>query len=469
MCAFKIFKEMTVLKTQKVINMTEGRVFHLLIRFAFPIMLSGILQQFYGAVDSAVVGKFSGPEALGAIGATSSLTNLILALFIGISTGSSIVVAQFIGAEDDKSVSTAVHTAFACSIAGGLFLMFFGGVFSGQILKLMSVPEDILPLAKTYMTIYFLGSVPSLVYNFGAGILRASGDSKRPLYYLVVATVINITFNLIFVIVFHMGVKGVAISTIMSQTVTAILVVVRLTKTDGIIKLCIKKIRFHKMMFMKIVSIGIPAGIQSSLFSFSNTIIQSTINTFGGAAVAGCAASSQIENFVYMVMNAVSAASTTFISQNYGAGKFGRCANGMKKSFVFVTFVGLTLGVSLYVFKEPLLGLFTSDAEAITLGSQRLVVFAFSYFLCGIMEIVSGCLRGYGDSLSPMLICLVGITGSRLFWIFTILPFNRVISMVYAAFPISWIITTLALSVRYFIYKKNIKERYEKTFLSNKY
>jgi len=444
--------------------MTSGAVMPLLLRFTFPIMLSGLLQQLYGAVDTAVVGRFSGPEALGAIGATSSLTNLILALFIGMSTGAGIIVAQFIGAEDKKSVSQAVHTAFAFSIAGGLFLMFFGGFFSGKILQLMSVPDEILPLSKTYMTIYFLGSVPSLIYNFGAGILRASGDSKRPLYYLIVATVVNITFNLIFVIVFHLGVKGVAISTIMSQTITAILVVLRLKKTDDMVKLSINKIKFHKKMFLKIVMIGVPAGIQSSVFSFSNTIIQSTINTFGKSAVAGCAASSQVENFVYMVMNAISVASTTFISQNFGAGKFNRCSDGMKKSFVFVTAVGVMLGAALYLFKIPLLGLFTEDSDALRLGSQRLIVFAFTYFLCGIMEILSGAIRGYGDSLSPMLISLVGVAGSRMLWIFTVLPFKRAISTVYAAFPISWFITTIALSVRYVIYKKKLKERHQKAF-----
>ena len=446
------------------INMTSGAVMPLLLRFTFPIMLSGLLQQLYGAVDSAVVGRFSGPEALGAIGATSSLTNLILALFMGMSTGASIIVAQFIGAEDKKGVSQAVHTAFAFSIAGGLFLMFFGGFFSGKIIKLMSIPKEILPLAKTYMTIYFLGSVPSLVYNFGAGILRASGDSKRPLYYLIVASVVNITFNLIFVIVFHLGVKGVAISTIISQTITAILVVSRLRKTGEIIKFSIKKIKVNKKVFLKIVMIGVPAGIQSSVFSFSNTIIQSTINTFGKSAVAGCAASSQVENFVYMVMNAISVASTTFISQNFGAGKFNRCSEGMKKSFVFVTAVGVVLGMSLYLFRIPLLALFTEDPDALVLGSQRIIVFAFTYFICGIMEILSGAIRGYGDSLSPMLISLVGVAGSRMLWIFTVLPFRRAISTVYVAFPISWSVTIIALSVRYIIYKRKLKERYQKAF-----
>ena len=444
--------------------MTSGAVFPLLVSFALPIMLSGILQQLYGAVDSAVVGRFSGPEALGAIGATSSLTNLILALFIGMSTGTGIVVAQFIGADDEDSVSKAVHTAIAFSIAGGLFLMAFGGLFAGKILELMSVPADILPLSKLYMRVFFLGSVPSLVYNFAAGILRASGDSKRPLYFLIVATIVNITFNLIFVIVFHMGVMGVAISTIMSQTVSAVLAVLRLTKVDDVVRLDIRKIKFNKRMLVKIVMIGVPAGLQSSMFSFSNTIIQSTINSFGKSAVAGCAASSQIENFVYTVMNSISLATTTFIGQNFGAGKFDRCSNGMKKSFFFVTVVGIVLGAGLGVFKTPLLSLFTDDADALFYGGQRIIVFAFTYFLCGIMEIISGTIRGYGDSLSPMLISLVGVVGSRMLWIFTVLPFNRVISMVYAAFPISWGVTIIALLIRYKFNKKKLKERYEKDF-----
>lgn len=450
-----------------VMNMTQGKIMPILFSFTLPIMLSGFLQQLYGAMDSAVVGQFDGPDALGAIGATASLTNLILSLFIGIATGAGIVVAQFIGANDKKEVSRAVHTSYAFGIAGGIFLMIFGCLFSGSILMLMSVPEDIYPLANKYMTIYFLGAVPSLIYNFGSGILRAAGDSKRPLYYLAAAAAINIIFNLIFVIVFHMGVTGVAISTIMSQTVSAFLVTRRLMKTDEYIKLRLKAIKFHKKMLLRIVKIGIPAGIQGAVFSFSNTVIQSTINTFGKAAVAGCSASSQVENFVYMVMNSISVASTTFIGQNFGAGKFDRCHEGMKKSFAFVTVVGIFLGALMGVFRIPLLKIFTDNQNALLYGEERIIVFAATYFLCGIMDVLSGTIRGFGNSFSPMLICLIGVTGSRMLWIFSVLPFKREIATVYAAFPVSWIITIAALWIYYIFYRKKVKGKYEAMFAEN--
>lgn len=452
------------MKKSSTVVMTSGAVLPILIKFMIPIMLTSVLQQLYGAVDSAVVGRFSGPEALGAIGATSSLTNLILSLFVGMSAGTGVIVAQFIGAEDDKSVSSAVHTSVAFGIASGLFLMIFGGIFAGKILQIMNVPEEILPLAKKYMTIFFLGSVPSLLYNYGSGILRAAGDSKKPLYFLIVAAVINVTFNLIFVIVFKMGVSGVAISTIMSQTVSAILVIKTLMKAEGGIKLYIKRIKFDKKMLLRIVKIGVPAGIQSSVFSFSNTIIQSTINTFGKAAVAGCAASSQVENFIYMILNAMSVASSTFISQNFGAGKFERCSKSMKISFVIVIILGTALGLALAIFKIPLLSIFTNDHEALMYGSQRIMVFALTYTFCAIMEIISGAIKGYGDAFSPMIISLVGVAGSRLLWIFTVLPFKRAISTVYIAFPVSWILTAIVLTVRYKFYRKKLEEKYKACF-----
>jgi len=425
-------------------------------------MISSFLQQFYGAVDSAIVGKFSGPEALAAVGATSSVTHLILALFIGMSTGAGIVVAQLIGAEDKKGISKAVHTAIAISIAGGLFLMVFGTLLSGKVLALMETPEDVFPLAKTYMVIYFFGSVPSLLYNFGSGILRASGDSKNPLKFLCVATVVNIVFNLIFVIVFDMSVAGVAVSTVISQTVSAILVLRLLVKTDEDTKLDLKKIGFNKRMFIKIIKIGLPAGIQSSVFSFSNTIIQSTVNSFGKAAVAGCAASSQIENFVYLIMNSVSVGSTTFIGQNYGAGKLKRCSKGFKICLLLVVAIGVMSGFVLFFAQEPLLKIFTDNPEAISFGKERLTVFAFTYILCGIMDVISCSMRGYGDSFFTMLICVFCVPGSRMLWIFTVLPLMREIFMVYLAFPVSWLLTLTILLIRFSNFKKNFKKTIDK-------
>ena len=443
-------------------NMTEGKILPLLIKFTLPIMASGFLQQFYGAMDSVVVGRYSGQEALGAVGSTASLTNLILAVFIGMSTGAGIVIAQLVGAEDKDGIKKAVHTSFALSLVCGVFLMIFGSFASGKILELMSTPKEILPLAREYMFIYFLGSVPSFVYNFGSGILRAAGDSKRPFYYLCAATVIKIVLNLIFVIVFKMSVRGVAISTVISQTVSAVLVVKQLMKTKGDIKLVLKDIKFHKKTLLRIIKIGFPAGIQSSVFSFSNTVIQSAVNSFGKVAVAGCTASAFVENFVYIALNSVSLAETTFIGQNYGAGKNDRCHKGFKISVALVVIGGIFLGGILLAFKKELIGLFIkNDAETLAAGMERLTVFGFTYFLCGTMDVLCGAMRGYGDSFSPMLISLIGVTGSRMLWIFAVLPLKRFIYVLYMAFPVSWIITLVPLFFRYRSTQRKLNSQWE--------
>lgn len=439
--------------------MTEGKILPLLIKFTIPIMLSGFLQQFYGAMDSVVVGRFTGQEALGAVGATASLTNLILSVFIGMSTGAGIVIAQLIGAEDEDGIKKAVHTSVALSLVCGVFLTGFGCMMSGRILALMNTPEDIFPLAREYMFIYFLGSVPSLIYNFGSGILRASGDSKRPLYYLFVATVVNIVFNLIFVIVFRLGVKGVAISTVISQTVSAVLVSRKLITTETEVHLNIRDIKFDGKTLKRILKIGLPAGLQGSVFSFSNTVIQSTVNSFGKAVVAGCTASSGIENFVYITMNSVSLAETTYIGQNYGAGKIERCHKGFKISVALVTFGGIFLGALLVIFKRQFIELFIKNSpETVAAGMERLTVFGYTYFLCGIMDVLCGAMRGYGDSFSPMIMALVGVTGSRMLWIFTALPFKREVFVLFLAFPISWIVTIIPLFIKYRSMMKKMRQ-----------
>lgn len=439
--------------------MTEGKILPLLIKFTIPIMLSGFLQQFYGAMDSVVVGRFTGQEALGAVGATASLTNLILSVFIGMSTGAGIVIAQLIGAEDEGGIKKAVHTSVALSLVCGVFLTVFGCMMSGRILALMNTPEDIFPLAREYMFIYFLGSVPSLIYNFGSGILRASGDSKRPLYYLFVATVVNIVFNLIFVIVFRLGVKGVAISTVISQTVSAVLVSRKLITTETEVHLNIRDIKFDGKTLKRILKIGLPAGLQGSVFSFSNTVIQSTVNSFGKAVVAGCTASSGIENFVYITMNSVSLAETTYIGQNYGAGKIERCHKGFKISVALVTLGGIFLGALLVIFKRQFIELFIKNSpETVAAGMERLTVFGYTYFLCGIMDVLCGAMRGYGDSFSPMIMALVGVTGSRMLWIFTALPFKREVFVLFLAFPISWIVTIIPLFIKYRSMMKKMRQ-----------
>ncbi len=442
---------------RKSMDLTQGKILPLIIKFMIPLMLTSLLQQLYGAVDSMIVGKFSGAEALAAVGATAPITHLILALFIGMSTGAGIITAQLIGARDDEGIEKAVHSSVALSVISGLFLMVFGVIFSGPLLKLMNTPEEILPLAKSYMSIYFLGSVPSVFYNFAASILRAAGDSKNPLKFLCVATVVNIVFNLIFVIVFKMGVVGVAVSTIISQTVSAYLALRLLLKTNEEIKLVPSKIGIDRHMLKRIIVIGVPAGIQGATFSFSNTIIQSTLNSFGKAAVAGGAASGQIEGFLYLIMNAVALSATTFVGQNYGAKKLERCKSGTKVCLLLVIFLGLLLGLLTTFFAEGLIRMFVSETESVICGKERLVIIAVTYFMCGIMEVISYSLRGYGDSFAPMVISLLTVPGVRILWCFAVLPLFRTVEMLYVAFPVSWGITAIVLTARYITFRKKIK------------
>ena len=306
------------------------------------------------------------------------------------------------------------------------------------------------------MSIYFLGSVPSIFYNFASSVLRAAGDSKNPLKFLCVATVVNIVFNLIFVIVFDMGVVGVAVSTIMSQTVSALLVLRLLLKTNEDIKLCPKDIRFDKGILKRIIVIGVPAGIQSAAFSFSNTVIQSTLNSFGKAAVAGGTASQQIEGFLYLIMNAVSMSATTFIGQNYGAENEERCKKGFKTCMVLVVIFGVIIGLVMTLGAEFFVRMFVSEKESVAAGVERLRIIASTYFLCGIMEVISFSLRGYGDSFAPMLITVLIVPGLRVLWSFLMLPLHRTVAMLYIAFPVSWFFTIVVLIVRYIKFRKKI-------------
>lgn len=438
------------------VNLTKGAILPGLVSFMLPIMLTSFLQTLYGSVDSIIVGNFAGSEALAAVGATTSLTNLILVLFIGLSTGAGILVAQLIGADDKDAVEKAVHTSIALSIACGIFSTVFGVLFSGKILTLMSTPAEILPLSRLYMMIYFIGAVPTLIYNFGLGILRASGDSKSPLKFLIISAVIHIVFSLIFVIVFKLGVVGIASSTVISQTISAVLVLRLMLKTNESIKLTPSKIKFWKNALVRIIRLGVPTGIQSSAFAFSNTIIQTAVNSFGKAAVTGYSASTQVDVIVYMIMNSVAVASTTFIGQNFGAKQRERCERGFAVSLALVSSLGILFGSVLFFGRTLLIRIFTDDALAVSFGSQGLAVIGISYFLYGILEVVSGYLQGSGDSFSPMAITLFGIVGIRMLWIYTILPLKREWLVFCIASPVSWFITLIMLCIRYKMFKKQL-------------
>lgn len=406
-----------------------------------------------------VVGRFAGSESLAAVGSTSSLINLIINLFIGLSTGAGVVTARNIGADEAENTHKSVHTAMTVSIVSGVAVGLFGFLFASKFLELMGTPDDVLPLASLYLKIYFLGAPGSLVYNFGASIVRATGDTKRPLLILSLTGIVNVVLNLILVIFFHMDVAGVAIATIVAQYLSAIFIVMRLSHLENICRLRIRKMRIYKTQLKAIVKIGLPAGFQSSLFSFSNVLIQSTINSFGSIAMAGNTAAQNADAFIYTCSNAVAQTSMTFTSQNIGARKH----ENLRKVFFICMGIAFILSISIggisLLFPEQILGIFTTEAEVIEIGKQRLFIMMTTYFMCSIMD-VAGCqIRGMGKSLEPMIITLLGACGIRVLWLYTGFPLNPVLWNLYLSYPISWTITFVALFICYFILEKRLKKR----------
>ena len=441
------------MKTENV-TMTKGPIFRQIILFAIPLVLTSILQQLYNTMDSVVIGRFSSSLAFAGVGGSASLIALATNLFIGLSTGASIVAAQCFGARDKDGVEKTVHTSVAMSIICGIFMTFIGLMITRPALIAMDTPEEVLPYAAKYTSIYFLGILPTLLYCFLAGILRAVGDSKRPLYYLIISAALNVVLNLFFVVILKMDVDGVAIATIISQTLCCVLALARLTRVHDIYRFDIKKLKIHRAYLIKILRIGVPTGLNSCLFSISNVVIQSTINKFGAAAVAGCSADMIVENFVYMPMNAIGIAATTFAGQNMGAGLYDRIRKGMWCSLALVTAVGLALGLSTMMLGSKVLKLFINSADAgiediIKFGLERMNVVSVSYFLCGMMEVVGGTIRGLGNSFMPMIITFFGVCGLRILWIYTILPFNNTIGMLFISYPLSWLVSIIGLFIYY--------------------
>lgn len=440
-----------------ILDMTTGPFFKKILIFSVPLMLTGLLQLIYNAADVMVVGRFAGSASLAAVGSTSSLVNLIINLFIGLSTGAGVITARHIGAAEGEKTHRSVHTAMAISVVSGFAVGIFGFLLSGTFLKLMGTPDDVLSLASLYLKIYFLGAPGSLVYNFGASIVRATGDTKRPLFILSFSGLINVVLNLILVIFFHMDVAGVAIATIVSQYISAALIVVRLTHLENVCRLRLSKLKVYKEELISILKIGMPAGIQSSLFSFSNVLIQSTINTFGSVTMAGNTAAQNADAIIYTCCNAVSQTAMTFASQNIGAKKH----QNLRK--VYFMCLGLTLGISFILgtiglaFPEQLVGIFTTDPQVVEIGKTRIYIMMSTYFLCGLMD-ASGCqIRGMGKSLEPMLITLLGACGLRILWLYTGYPLNKTLWNLYLSYPISWAVTFIALFICYFIFEKRVK------------
>ena len=436
-------------------SMRKGPIFKSVIIYTVPIILTSILQLLFNAADLIVVGWFSGSDSVAAVGATGSLTNLIVNLFIGLSVGAGVAVAQGIGAEDGKATSNAVHTAIPIAAAGGLLLNVIGVAFSGTFLEAMGTPQGkLLELSSVYMRIYFCGMIFSMLYNFGSAILRAAGDTRSPLIFLTIAGVLNVILNILFVAAFKMDVAGVALATSISQAVSAVLVLRALSKREDACRLDFKKMRIHKRALLKMLKIGLPAGLQGSLFSISNVLIQSSVNSFGAAHMSGSAAASSIEGFCYVSMNAFHQTALNFCGQNYGAGDLKRVNRITFTCLATVAAVGLIVGNIFYLFGNQLLGIYITDSpEAVRYGMERLKFMLIPYFLCGIMDTATGSMRGIGSSVTPMIITIIGVCVMRVVWIYTVfaMPQYHSFSGLFISYPISWLLTFTAVFISYLI------------------
>lgn len=435
-------------------DMCHGPLFKKLIVFALPLMLSGILQLLFNAADIIVVGRFSGSEALAAVGSTSSLINLLINLFIGISIGGNVLMARYIGAQDYKNARETLHTAVCISLYGGILMIFVGILLARPLLEMMGTPADVINLSVLYMRIYFVGMPAFILYDFGAAMLRAVGDTKRPLYFLTIAGCVNVVFNLFFVIVLHMGVAGVALATIIAQGISAILIILCLVRSEGVLQLSRSEIKLHKDKVKQMLRIGLPAGLQGIIFSISNVLIQSSINSFGSLVMAGNTAASNIEGFVYTSMNAIYQTSLSFTSQNMGARQYKRVDTILFECVGIVSIIGLVLGLGAFLLGHPLLSIYTSSEEVISYGIARLSVVSASYFLCGIMDTLVGSLRGIGYSLMPMFVSLTGACLFRIIWIYTVFQVFHTQFSLYISYPISWILTLCAHLICYLVVRK---------------
>ena len=438
-------------RSHRDIDMTQGPILPMILLFAFPLMISSILQLLFNAADVIVVGRF-GPDrenALAAVGSTGALINLIINIFLGLSIGANVIIARYCGAREQKNVSESVHTSIAISIVGGLFLAVIGVVFSNTFLRWMGSPDEVLPLATLYMQIYFIGMPFNMLYNFGAAVLRAIGYTRRPLIYLSIAGVVNVILNMFFVIVLHMSVAGVALATILSQAISSVLVLLCLMRSENMVRVDIRKLRVYPDKVSEIARIGLPAGLQGACFSLSNVLIQSTVNSFGNIVMAGNTTAANIEGFIYVSMNAMHQAAITFTSQNVGAQKNDRIRKVCVNCVLAVTLIGLALGLIAWVLRYPLLHIY-SDTEAVVEAALiRLRIIAFTYFLCGIMDVLCGALRGLGSTIAPMVVSILGACALRIFWIYAILPMNRTLTMLYISYPVSWIITAAVHGICY--------------------
>lgn len=444
------------------LDMTKGPVFKELIIFSVPLILSGVLQLLFNAADVIVVGRFAGDNSLAAVGSTSSFINLMLNLFIGLSIGSSVVSANYFGAGKIRELQNTVHTSMLLSVYSGIGLTILGIVFARPILLMMQAPREVLVLAVLYLRIYFAGISATVIFNFGSALLRAKGDTKRPLYILMVAGVINVILNLVFVICFHMDVAGVALATVISQIFAAVFVVILLMREEDGFKMEFKKLKIHKYILFRIIKIGLPAGFQGMMFSISNMVIQSSVNSFGPVVIAGSSAGINIEGFVYLAMNGFSQGALTFTSQNMGAGQKDRIKKLVFVSLLTVLVVGEGLGFLVVFFARQILGIYSQNPLVIEAGIRRLTVICSTYALCGIMDTLSNIIRGIGHSLLPMIVCIIGVCVFRIVWLSTIFltPAFHTEFIIFVSYPISWALTFIAHCICFSIVFKKVHIEY---------
>jgi len=443
-------------KNRYEIDMCNGTVLDKLISFSIPLMLSSILQLLFNAVDIIVVGRFSGSRALAAVGSTTALINVFTNLFIGVSLGANVLAARFYATKQEKQMSETVHTAITFALSSGLVMVFVGLFFSKAALTLMDTPSDVIGQSTLYMRIYFAGMPFFMLYNYGAAVLRAVGDTKRPLFFLVIAGITNALLNLFLVIVLHLGVAGVAIATVIAQMISCILVLRCLYQSDSSYQLRFSKLTLKWVYLRQIFQVGIPAGIQSTVINFSNVLLQSSVNSFGSTAMAGYTAANNIFGFLYATANSVTQACMSFTSQNFGAGKWKRMDKVLRNCILLSVILSLILGGGSYLFGPELLKIYTSDPKVIQCGMEILLYTTVTYFMCGLMDLFPGALRGMGHSAVPMLLSIIGTVGTRILWIFLVFPKHRSLDILFISYPASWLITIILQVICYLFVRKRV-------------
>lgn len=440
------------------IDMCNGSIMDKLISFSLPLMLSSVLQLMFNAVDIIVVGRFSGSQALAAVGSTTALINIFTNLFIGISLGANVLAARYYAAGRNKEMSETVHTAITLALISGVIMAFVGLIFAKGALELMGTPEDVIRLSTLYMRIYFLGMPFFMLYNYGAAILRAVGDTKRPLIFLIISGCANAVLNMTLVIIFHLGVAGVAIGTVISQMISCVLVLRCLYRSEESYQLRFSKLSIKSAYLKPIFQVGIPAGIQSMVINFSNALLQSSVNSFGSTAMAGYTAANNVLGFLYVSVNAITQACMSFTSQNYGVGKYKRMDRVLLDCLILTVGVAGVLGGGAYLFGAQIMRIYTQDPEVIACGLEILAITTVPYFLCGIMDLFPGALRGMGYSAVPMILSVIGTVGTRIFWIFVAFPQHRSLYFLFISYPGSWAATiVMQVICFYFVRKRCIK------------